>query len=168
MIPEALSYLKARHNFPILNEFPLTFRTGALTKKATSLSIPIMNLKFAPVTSLAFSTARSKDWEDVITAHIDESSARTWTVLNKKLGRWTLGTGGKGKPGSVKVSFLGDTSCFDRSQFRCSLTCSCSAGSMCQCVWKLWNRRILDRCDPYVEHAVWNPAQVIQRWFSPT
>lgn len=77
-------------------------------KKATSLSIPVMSLKFPPVTSLAFSSARSKDWEDVVTAHVDESFARTWSVLNKKLGRWTFGTADKGKPGSVKVSVRSD------------------------------------------------------------
>jgi U3 small nucleolar RNA-associated protein 21 len=76
---------------------------GSLLKKATSLSIPIANLKFPPVTSLAFSSARSKDWEDLLTAHTDESIARTWSVQNKKLGRWTFGTADKGKAGSVKV-----------------------------------------------------------------
>ncbi|KAF8586540.1 Utp21-domain-containing protein [Ramaria rubella] len=76
---------------------------GALMKKATSLSIPITNLKFPAVSSLAFSSTRSKDWEDVLTAHTDESFARTWSVLNKKVGRWTFGTADKGKAGSVKA-----------------------------------------------------------------
>jgi len=76
---------------------------GSLLKKATSLSIPITNLKFSPITALSFSSARSKDWEDVVTAHTDESFARTWSVLNKKLGRWTFGTVDQGKPGAVKA-----------------------------------------------------------------
>ena len=96
----------------------MTYDTGALTKKASSLSVPVMNLKFPAITSLAFSSTRSKDWEDVLTAHIDESFARTWSVLNKKVGRWTFGTADKGKPGSVKVSFLCNTIYLDRSDDR--------------------------------------------------
>jgi U3 small nucleolar RNA-associated protein 21 len=65
-------------------------RTGHLAKKATSLSIPIASLKFTPVTSLSFSSARSKDWDDVLTAHTEESFARTWSVQNKKHGKYHL------------------------------------------------------------------------------
>jgi U3 small nucleolar RNA-associated protein 21 len=64
--------------------------TGHLSKKATSLSIPIASLKFTPVTSLSFSNARSKDWDDVLTAHTEESFARTWSVQNKKHGKYQL------------------------------------------------------------------------------
>ncbi|KAG8892661.1 hypothetical protein FRB99_002551, partial [Tulasnella sp. 403] len=61
---------------------------GSLAKKATSVNQPIMNLKFSPITSLSFSRTRSKDWEDVITTHMNESYARTWRVENKTCGRW--------------------------------------------------------------------------------
>jgi U3 small nucleolar RNA-associated protein 21 len=73
---------------------------GSLTKKATSLSVPLSHFKFMPITSMAFSVARSKDWEDVLTCHAasatevsnsGSSIARTWTVENKRLGRWNLG-----------------------------------------------------------------------------
>ncbi|KAG8930201.1 hypothetical protein FRC02_004503, partial [Tulasnella sp. 418] len=63
---------------------------GPLAKKATSLAIPITNLKFPPVTSISFSNTRSKDWDDVLTTHADESFGRTWFVQDKKCGKWTL------------------------------------------------------------------------------
>ncbi|KAF7294751.1 WD-REPEATS-REGION domain-containing protein [Mycena indigotica] len=82
---------------------------GSLAKKATSLSIPLASLKFPPITSISYSAARAKDWDDIITGHADESFARTWTMLNKKLGKHSLGfadTKGKSKErallGSVK------------------------------------------------------------------
>jgi U3 small nucleolar RNA-associated protein 21 len=55
---------------------------------------------------MSYSSARTKDWDDILTAHSDESFARSWTMLGKKLGKHSLGFGdGKGKMpvGSVKV-----------------------------------------------------------------
>jgi U3 small nucleolar RNA-associated protein 21 len=50
---------------------------------------------------------RSKDWDDVLTAHTDEPLVRSWTVLNKRLGKhtWSYADGAKRKAssGSVKV-----------------------------------------------------------------
>ncbi|KAF9447264.1 Utp21-domain-containing protein [Macrolepiota fuliginosa MF-IS2] len=72
---------------------------GSLAKKATSLSIPIASLKFPPINAIAYSTTRSKDWDDILSAHTDETFARSWTMLNKRLGKYTLGfvDPGKGK-----------------------------------------------------------------------
>ncbi|EAU88858.2 WD-repeat-containing protein [Coprinopsis cinerea okayama7 len=83
---------------------------SSLAKKATSLSIPLASLKFPPVTSMSYSSARAKDWDDILTGHTDETFARTWTMQSKRLGKHTFGfaedTKGKGKPratlGSVK------------------------------------------------------------------
>ena len=88
---------------------------GSLIKKATSLSTPVANLKLPPITQLSYSSTRSKDWDDVLSAHKHESVARTWTIRDKKLGKWVLnvneaaGTKEKSKKkkntsvGSVKV-----------------------------------------------------------------
>lgn len=82
-----------------------------MTKKAASLSIPVSTLKFPPVTSLSYSSARSKDWDDVLTSHTQETFARTWFVRDKKVGKFNLSMEpAKGKkqkkkqiPGSVRV-----------------------------------------------------------------
>lgn len=63
---------------------------GSLAKKANTLSVPVSQLKFTPITSISSSSTRSKDWEDVITAHTDDTHARTWRVGEKKLGRWSF------------------------------------------------------------------------------
>jgi U3 small nucleolar RNA-associated protein 21 len=80
---------------------------GSLAKKASTLSIPLASLKFPPIISLSFSSTRAKDWDDVITTHADETFARTWNVLGKKLGKHSLGfvdgTKKKGPIGSAKV-----------------------------------------------------------------
>ena len=95
----------------------LSFVIGSLAKKATSLSIPLASLKFAPILAISHSSTRAKDWDDVLTAHADETFARSWTVLGKRLGKQTFGfaddTKGRGKVGSVKVVpiFIGATWC---------------------------------------------------------
>ncbi|KAG7447991.1 Utp21-domain-containing protein [Guyanagaster necrorhizus] len=83
---------------------------GSLAKKATTLSIPLASLKFPAITSLSYSSARAKDWDDILTAHTDESVARSWTMQSKKVGKYTFGftepVKGKGKGkaiGSVKA-----------------------------------------------------------------
>ncbi|KAG0705974.1 Utp21 specific WD40 associated putative domain-containing protein [Suillus ampliporus] len=63
---------------------------GSLARKATTLSKPLASLKFPPITSISYSSTRSKDWDDVLTAHADEMCVRSWTVLNKRLGKHTF------------------------------------------------------------------------------
>jgi U3 small nucleolar RNA-associated protein 21 len=68
--------------------------------------------QISPINSISYSTARSKDWDDILTAHTDETFARSWTTLNKRLGKHTLGFAdsvkGKSKErnvlGSIKVN----------------------------------------------------------------
>ncbi|KAI0086197.1 Utp21-domain-containing protein [Irpex rosettiformis] len=83
---------------------------GSLAKKATSLSIPIASLKLPPITTMSFSTIRTKDWDDILTGHTDETFARTWTMRDKKLGKHTFALSGEGKkapaPGSVKATCI--------------------------------------------------------------
>lgn len=89
---------------------------GSLTKKATSLSLPLSTLKLPPVKQLAWSSARTKDWEDILTAHahdplagvrVREETARTWSGKDRKIGRWAL-SAGEGKVESVCVSACGN------------------------------------------------------------
>ncbi|QRW15106.1 U3 small nucleolar RNA-associated protein 21 [Ceratobasidium sp. AG-Ba] len=75
---------------------------GSLEQKATSLAIPVSHLKLPAITSLSYSSTRSKDWEDVLTSHTGETFARTWSVQNKKLGRWSMGGTERAKGVSAK------------------------------------------------------------------
>jgi U3 small nucleolar RNA-associated protein 21 len=73
-------------------------------KKANSLSVKAMSLKFQPITAIASSSTRSKDWEDVVTAHVDDRFARTWRVQEKKAGRWSFDVAEDNV--KVRISFL--------------------------------------------------------------
>jgi len=56
---------------------------------------------------MAYSSSRAKDWDDILTAHTDETFARSWTMSRKKLGSHSLGfveRKGKKALGSVKVN----------------------------------------------------------------
>ncbi|KAG8746806.1 hypothetical protein FRC12_014216 [Ceratobasidium sp. 428] len=75
---------------------------GSLEQKATSLAIPISHLKLPAINSLSYSSTRSKDWEDVLTSHAGETFARTWSVQNKKLGKWSMGGTERAKGVSAK------------------------------------------------------------------
>ncbi|KAF8682478.1 Utp21 protein [Rhizoctonia solani] len=75
---------------------------GSLEQKATSLAIPVSHLKLPAITAVAYSSTRSKDWEDVLTAHTGETFARTWSVREKKLGKWSMGGAEKAKGVSTK------------------------------------------------------------------
>ncbi|WWD04860.1 hypothetical protein V865_002931 [Kwoniella europaea PYCC6329] len=63
---------------------------GSLIKKAIGLGVTVDHLKYPQITAIASSSIRSKDWEDVVTAHADDAVARTWRVQEKRLGAWTF------------------------------------------------------------------------------
>ncbi|KDN39399.1 WD40 repeat-like protein [Tilletiaria anomala UBC 951] len=63
---------------------------GSLAKKSAQLSVDITSLKLPPMTSLAFSMTRSRDWDDVITTHAGIQHARTWTVRDKRMSKHAL------------------------------------------------------------------------------
>ncbi|KAF8136615.1 Utp21 specific WD40 associated putative domain-containing protein [Boletus edulis] len=86
---------------------------GSLVKKAAVLSKSLASLKFPTITSIAHSTTRSKDWDDVLTAHTDEPVVRSWTVLNKRLGRhtWNYADGAKRKSSSGSVKCVCVSAC---------------------------------------------------------
>lgn len=43
-------------------------------------------MKYPPITAMSSASIRSKDWEDVLTAHADDPAARTWRVQEKRVG----------------------------------------------------------------------------------
>lgn len=61
---------------------------GSFYKRAINLGVSVGSLKAPPITAISSSATRSKDWEDVITAHADDAFARSWRVQEKRLGQW--------------------------------------------------------------------------------
>ncbi|KAK4047228.1 rRNA-processing protein utp21 [Microbotryomycetes sp. JL201] len=66
---------------------------GSIIKKANHLGVKPSSLKLPLINGLAYSTSRSKDWDDVVTVSQGESLGRTWTVQNKRVGKHTLPAG---------------------------------------------------------------------------
>ena len=62
----------------------------SLIKKSMGLGVSADELKLPPITAISSSSTRSKDWEDVLTAHAEETSARTWRTQDKKMGAWSF------------------------------------------------------------------------------
>lgn len=53
------------------------------------------------ITSLAYSTSRAREWDDVVSVSNDESLGRSWSVENKRLGKYTFATEGKATVSAV-------------------------------------------------------------------
>ncbi|GAA5961254.1 hypothetical protein JCM21900_005583 [Sporobolomyces salmonicolor] len=68
---------------------------GSIARKATRLDVRPSSLKLPLITSLAYSTARSREWDDVVSVSAEEKLGRTWTVEGKRVGKWTFEAEGK-------------------------------------------------------------------------
>ena len=80
-------------------------QTGSVAKKANHLGVPPSSLKLPIITSIAYSTARSKDWDDVVTTHAGEAKGRSWSVEGKRVGKWTMPSDSEAKVGHFFWSF---------------------------------------------------------------
>lgn len=100
---------------------------------------------------------RSKDWDDVLTAHNDEPFVRSWTVLNKRLGKhtWSYADGAKRKSstGSVKVRNINNHT---------TTTYKVYVVRLRFCLRKFRDCRLVDGGDSHVEHAIWPEAENVQ------
>jgi U3 small nucleolar RNA-associated protein 21 len=81
---------------------------GSLMKKAIGLGISVDDLKNPPIVALSSSSTRAKDWDDVLTAHAEDSSARTWRVQDKRLGEWAFDMEDGGAVQAVCVTQCGN------------------------------------------------------------
>ena len=59
-------------------------------KKAHQLGVDQSELKLPQIAALSCNSARSKDWDDVLTAHTGDGVARTWRVKDKRVGEHAL------------------------------------------------------------------------------
>ncbi|KZP01180.1 Utp21-domain-containing protein [Calocera viscosa TUFC12733] len=73
---------------------------GSIEKKASAMHISADELKLPPAVAISFSETRAKDWDDVMTGH-SEAGARSWWLLEKRMGKFTFGAGSRGSGPSV-------------------------------------------------------------------
>ncbi|ODQ48963.1 hypothetical protein PICMEDRAFT_14474 [Pichia membranifaciens NRRL Y-2026] len=64
--------------------------------------------KFPPIVSIVQENSRSKEWDNILTAHQDEKFARTWSSKNKKIGKHHLDTIDEGIVKSIAISQCGN------------------------------------------------------------
>lgn len=77
-------------------------------KKREAGPVSSMRDKFPEITAISSSQAREGDWENILTAHKDDTFARTWDSRNKRVGRYELSTIDGGIAKSVSVSQCGN------------------------------------------------------------
>lgn len=63
---------------------------GSVESRASKLDVDATSLKLPPVSSLSYSTTRSRDWDDVLTTHANDRYAHTWTVRDKHMNKSPL------------------------------------------------------------------------------
>lgn len=72
--------------------FELSQGAGLAKKASKQGLLQVEELKLPPVMCLDWSTNRSKDWDDVLTGGQEETVTRTWSVLNKRIGKYAFST----------------------------------------------------------------------------
>ncbi len=63
---------------------------GSLESKAKKLSVCVSDLRLPAITKLASFVTKDLRWDNLLTAHEGSSSARTWRIDNKALGKHTF------------------------------------------------------------------------------
>ena len=54
------------------------------------MGVSVATLKAPPITAISSASMRSKEWDDVLTAHSEDTVSRTWRVLEKRVGKHML------------------------------------------------------------------------------
>ncbi|CAO3626997.1 unnamed protein product [Cunninghamella echinulata] len=63
---------------------------GQLEKKAKARDVRTQELKLPLVTDFAASPAKVKQWDNILTSHINDIAGRTWSLKNKAIGNHTF------------------------------------------------------------------------------
>lgn len=81
---------------------------GAVQSTANKLNARIDDLKLPEIVALASQSSREKDWDNILTAHKDDSAARSWNWGKRRLGSHQLRTRDKTAVRSVAISACGN------------------------------------------------------------
>lgn len=89
---------------------------GSLAAKSSKLGIAVDALKLSPISSIAYAGQGSgmggtgagsivtREWDDVVTCHIGEGTAYSWSVENKRLGKLRLRDGKAADAGAATAA----------------------------------------------------------------
>ncbi|KAI8084571.1 Utp21 specific WD40 associated putative domain-containing protein [Halteromyces radiatus] len=63
---------------------------GHLEKKAKAWDVKMQDLKLPLITDFATSIGKAKEWDNILTSHINDTAGRTWSMKRKAIGKHTL------------------------------------------------------------------------------
>lgn len=81
---------------------------GAVQSAANKTLARVEDLKLPEVVALASRNTREKDWDNVLTAHKDDSAARSWNWSKRRLGSHELRTSDNSAVRAVSISTCGN------------------------------------------------------------
>ncbi|OLL22595.1 U3 small nucleolar RNA-associated protein 21 [Neolecta irregularis DAH-3] len=81
---------------------------GSLHSKSKSLKIQIDELKLGEIINVASCPTREKDWDNILTAHKNDTAARTWNWSRKVMGKHAFKTNDKTPVSAVALSLCGN------------------------------------------------------------
>ncbi|KAI8926926.1 Utp21 specific WD40 associated putative domain-containing protein [Entophlyctis helioformis] len=81
---------------------------GSLEKKAKKINMHIDALKLPQIVQFAANQAKEKEWDNVLTCHMNQSVARTWNHQRKAIGRFSFATQDGSAVKSVALSVCGN------------------------------------------------------------
>ncbi|KAI8062716.1 Utp21 specific WD40 associated putative domain-containing protein [Gongronella butleri] len=84
------------------------FSQGQLEKKAKSRNLKMQDLKLPLITDFACCTAKQKEWDNILTSHLNDVAGRTWSTKNKVLGSHTFMSASKTAVKVTEISACGN------------------------------------------------------------
>jgi U3 small nucleolar RNA-associated protein 21 len=79
---------------------------GKLESVAKKSGIQLAHLKLPPVTALAAVSARERNWDNVVTAHVGRAEAHLWSYINRRLGKNSIVCTDNKRRGGVDASVI--------------------------------------------------------------
>ncbi|KAJ3122567.1 hypothetical protein HK098_002746 [Nowakowskiella sp. JEL0407] len=92
----------------IRDEFNTELSQGSIAKKSKKFSVSADELKIPQVLKIAASPVKEKEWDNVLTCHANQWSARTWNYQRKIIGSHMFESGDKYPIKSVAVTACGN------------------------------------------------------------
>ncbi|ORY08146.1 Utp21-domain-containing protein [Basidiobolus meristosporus CBS 931.73] len=65
---------------------------GSLSKKSKMLNLKVDELKLPQITNFAAANTKEKDWDNILTCHMNDTKSRTWSFQRKAIGNHLVGT----------------------------------------------------------------------------
>jgi U3 small nucleolar RNA-associated protein 21 len=79
---------------------------GKLESVAKKSGVQLAHFKLPPVTAMAAVSARERNWDNVVTAHVGRAEAHLWSYINRRLGKNSIVCTDNKRRGGVDASVI--------------------------------------------------------------